>query len=108
VYANHGRIPRHGLKELVEEIGASQIIDHPVIAVTVYDRLVKVKHNDNPSHRMCKRRRRSLDAMQVLCFVRFEDRVGGCVFIGNKMPNEYYAVQSPFFLKTLVSVLSKI
>ena len=50
MYANHGRIPRHGLKELVEEIGASQIIDHPVIAVTVYDRLVKVKHNDNPSH----------------------------------------------------------
>nr|GMC73168.1 uncharacterized protein LOC108848928 [Ipomoea batatas] len=44
---NHERIPGHGVKKLVEQSGEAQLIDDPVIAVDVDDRLVKVENHDN-------------------------------------------------------------
>lgn len=46
----HEGVPRHGGKELIEQIGETQLVDDPVITVTIDDGLVKVENNHNSRH----------------------------------------------------------
>ena len=42
---NHERVPRQSWKELSEQLGSTQLVNDPVIAVAVKNGLVKVENN---------------------------------------------------------------
>lgn len=48
--AYHESVPRHGRKKTIEQNTETQLINNPVITVTVYNCLVKVKNHYNFSH----------------------------------------------------------
>ena len=48
--AYHERVPRHGGKKLVEQIGETQFVDDPVVTVDIDNGLVKVENNHNSRH----------------------------------------------------------
>lgn len=50
--AYNGRVPWQRFEEFVEAPSGSKVIDNPVIAVAVDDRLVEVKHDENSSHQI--------------------------------------------------------
>lgn len=47
---HHERVPGHGGEELIEPIGEAQLVDDPVVAVAVDDRLVEVEEHHDVSH----------------------------------------------------------
>nr|CAB3478143.1 unnamed protein product [Digitaria exilis] len=49
----HEGVPRHGREEPLELLGEAEVVDHPVVAVHVDDRLVEVEHHDDPGHCSC-------------------------------------------------------
>jgi hypothetical protein len=46
-YIYHEGVQRRGGKELIEEINETQLINDPIITVTINDGFVKVKNNYN-------------------------------------------------------------
>jgi len=47
VCTDHERIPWHGVEELIEQIGKTQLINNPVITIHVNDGFVKIKNHHN-------------------------------------------------------------
>lgn len=53
----HESVPRHGRKKTIEQNIETQLINNPVITVTVDNGLVKVKNHYNSSHCKCARQK---------------------------------------------------
>ena len=54
--AYHERVPRHGGKKLVEQIGETQFVDDPVVTIDIDNGLVKVENNHGSRHFVLKKK----------------------------------------------------
>lgn len=50
VGTNHERVPGHGGEVLIEQLSSMQLIYHPIVAVTVDNRLIEVENHHDVSH----------------------------------------------------------